>query len=218
MKNKLIAISLSLVVILAIFIGGKYLYQNNEKVKADFLASENADVFVRAHAMTIGNNDAKVHLTEFLDPECESCRALYPMVKDLLKKYDGKVRLIIRYAPFHTNSKMVVQILESARLQGKYQETLEMLFHYQPSWGSHHDPRPDLIWEYLGLIDGLDIDKIRADMNSPAIEDLINQDILDGEKLEVRRTPTFFVNGKSLENFGIEPLEELIKNEIQLLY
>jgi protein-disulfide isomerase len=218
MKNKLLIIASSFLALLIIFFLGRYFFQTQEKKRADFLASENAQVFIRDYAMTMGSSEAKVHLTEFLDPECESCRALHPFVKGLLKKYEGKLRLIIRYAPFHGNSKMVVQILEAARMQGKYEETLELLFHYQPAWGSHHDPRPDLIWNYLGLIEGLDIEKLRTDMNAPSIQKIIEQDILDGEKLEVRKTPTFFVNGKPLENFGLEPLEKLIEDEIKLFY
>jgi protein-disulfide isomerase len=208
----------SLMSFIIIFFIGKHFYQVQEKKRADFLASENSQVFVRDYAMTMGSPEAKVHLTEFLDPECESCRALHPYVKEFLKKYEGKLRVIIRYAPFHGNSKMVVQILEAARMQGKYEETLELLFHYQPAWGSHHDPRPDLIWNYLGLIEGLDIEKLRTDMSSASIQKIIEQDILDGEKLEVRKTPTFFVNGKPLENFGLKPLEKLIEDEIKLFY
>jgi protein-disulfide isomerase len=218
MKNKLLIISSTLIFLLIVFFVGRHFFILQEKAKADFLATENAAVFVRDYAMIIGNMDAKVNLTEFMDPECESCRALYPEVKDLIKKFEGKVRLVIRYAPFHGNSKTVVKILEATRLQNKYVESLEVLFSKQPEWGDHHQPRPELIWNFLSTVEGLDVEKVRMDMNSAQIEKIINQDIIDGEKLQVRQTPTFFVNGKPLQKFSIEGLEALIKNEINLQY
>ena len=59
---------------------------------------------VKDHSPSMGPEDAPVQIVEFLDPECESCRALAPMVKALMREYEGKVRLIIRYMPFHGNS------------------------------------------------------------------------------------------------------------------
>ena len=94
---------------------------------------------------------------EFLDPECESCRELYPYVKQIMAKHKDRVRLVIRYAPFHPNSEFAIRILESLRLQGKYWEGLELLFEHQPEWGSHHNPKPELIWGLLPEL-GVDVD------------------------------------------------------------
>src|SRR5690606_2620613 len=118
------------------------------------------------------------YLVEFLDPECESCRAFHPLVKMLMSEFEGKIQLVIRYAPFHGNSRLVIRILEAARLQGKYWETLEVLFQYQPQWGSHHHPRPDLIWKYLPEA-GVDVNRIREDMHNPEIEAMIEKEIKD---------------------------------------
>ena len=152
-------------------------------------------------------------MVEFLDPECESCREFYPYVKMLLKENEGKIQLIVRYAPFHGNSRFVIRILEASRKQGKYWEVLENLFQYQPLWGSHHEPKPDLVWKYLPET-GVDIEKIKKDMMDPAIDEMIAREVSDAENLGVRGTPTFFVNGKMLQIFGYEPLRELIQKEL----
>ena len=65
----------------------------------------------------MGPDDAKVVLVEFLDPECEACRAFHPFVKQLMADYSGKIKLVVRYAPFHGSSKYVVRVLEAARLR-----------------------------------------------------------------------------------------------------
>jgi len=217
MKNKIILFSTSAIVLLILFLGGTKFYKIYEEKKYGFLAKENASLFVRDHSPTMGNLNAKVYIIEFLDPECESCRALYPHVKNTLKDFQDKVALVVRYAPFHRNSKIAVKALEAARKQGKYWEVLELLFKYQPHWGDHHNPQPDLIFEYLPQI-GIDMEKLRADMKDPQIEQILAQDIADLKHLEVRKTPTFFVNGKPLKKFGMRYLREAIEEEVKVMY
>lgn len=213
MKNKGLIIGGTIVVLAALFFVGSYLYKKSERERLEGLAKERNALFVRAHSPTLGPETAKVTLVEFLDPECETCRVFYPYVKTLLREHQGNLRLVVRYAPFHPNSKMAVEMLEAARKQGKYWETLELFFRYQPNWGGHHDPKPELLWTYLEEV-GLDVEKIRQDMSAPEIQEMIEQDISDGEQLGVRKTPGFFVNGKSLEQFGYEELRQLIQSEM----
>ncbi len=190
------------------------IYKDFKAREADMIAKENTNLFVREYSPTLGKADAKVTLVEFLDPECETCRVFHGLVKEILEEYPDDIRLVIRYAPFHKNSKGIVRILEAARLQGKYWQTLDLLFYYQPMWGNHHYPRPELVWEYLPQIDGLDIEKLKKDMHSKKITKIIEQDIADGEKLQVRKTPTFFVNERPLPSFGHKQLINLIEEEL----
>lgn len=214
MKNKKIVVALSIVVAGLIFWLGANFYTKKEAARLGFMAEQDFSVFVRPHSPRLGNENAKVYLIEFLDPECESCRAFYPFVKSLLSEFDGKVQLVVRYATYHRNSAFAVKILEASRKQGKYWETLNLLFENQPSWGDHHNPRPELIWEYLPSI-GLDLEKIRADLEDPSTLKIIEQDQADGIQLGVRGTPTFFVNGKPLEQFGEESLRAALQSAIE---
>lgn len=203
-----------LIVLLAIFAGGAYFYQVQKAKKMQFLANKNFSLFVRSHSPRMGDSDAKVFMVEFLDPECEACRMIYPYVKELMKIYKGKVQLVVRYAPFHGNSEFAVRILEAARKQGKYWETMEIMFKHQPEWGNHHHPNPELIWDLLPQV-GVDAEQVKKDMNDPAIDNILKQDVEDLQALEVRRTPSFFVNGKPLEKFGPEYLRALIDSAIE---
>ena len=217
MKNKKILFAGSAIILLGLFVFGAKFYKNYENKRIGFLAEENASLFIRDHSPQYGDDDAKVYLIEFLDPECESCRAFYPQVKALLKEFDGKVKLIVRYAAFHRNSKFAIRALEASRKQGKYWEALELLFKRQPSWGDHHNPQPELIFTILPGI-GVDIDKLKADMKDPKLDEIIIQDASDLRQLKVRGTPTFFVNGKPLDRFGIEALREAIQREVTKAY
>lgn len=214
MKDKLVYIVIAVVVMIGSFFLGNYIFKQQQSANLALIQQENAELFVRDYSPKMGSSKPKVLLIEFLDPECESCRAFYPFVKDIMKNNMDTVQLVVRYVPFHKNSRFIIKILEATRLQGKYWEALEVLFQFQPQWGNHHNPQPELVWNFLPQIEGLDIQKVKEDMNNPKFEEIINQDYADAQKLAVRGTPTFFVNGKPLKEFGYEPLLKLIKEEL----
>ncbi len=214
MKNKFVLIAVAVLLLGGAFYAGVKMFKSGEAEKLTTMASDDLKRFVPDYAPTLGPSNPEVYLVEFFDPECESCRDFYPFVKMIMEENPGKIQLVMRYAPFHPNSKFAIKILEASRKQGKYWEALEVLFRYQPEWGSHHHPQPELIWKYLPQA-GVDIERIKQDMNDPAIDKMIEQEIKDGEALGVRGTPHFFVNGKPLETFGLEPLRDLVRKNLK---
>ena len=184
---------LSAIIIILVFALGVYIYRDQQAKKIGFIAQKNVSTFIREHSQTLGSDDAKVYLVKFSDPACETCSAFHPFVKKLMADNPGKIKLVLRYAPFHDGSDDIVKIIEAAKKQGKYWETVDMMYNTQSHWASHHNPRPDLIWRFLPMV-GLDVEKIRSDMNDPEIEKRIKPDLTDAETLGVRKTPVFFVN------------------------
>ena len=91
------------------------------------------------------------------------------------------------------------------------------MFQSQSYWENHHNPRPELVWQFLPMA-GLDSKKITKDMQDPEIVRRIEQDLADARMLNVRKTPEFFVNGKPLPSFGYEQLKTLIEAEIKANY
>ena len=104
-------------------------------------------------------------------------------------------------------------MLEAAKFQNKYFETLEVLYKYQDKWTINHKVNIASIWGFLGEA-GLDIEKLRDDMKKPEVDANIKQDIEDTKTLNVMKTPEFFVNGKPLKRFGYKELQELIESEL----
>lgn len=176
-------------------------------------ASNNNDILIRDYSPSIGNKNAKVTIVEFFDPACETCKSFHPFVKRLMQRNPGKVRLVLRYAPLHKGSDYVATFLEATRLQNKFWESLEAIYEAQPLWASHHNPQPEKLWELLGHV-GLDLNRVRSDMQSSTIAQRVRQDIEDGRKLQVTKTPGFFVNGKPLVRFGSRELQQLVESEI----
>lgn len=215
MKYALVGIT-ALVLVLGFLIGSNY-YQDKVAQKYDFSSKDDFELFVREHSQTLGSENAKVYITEFMDPACETCAAFAPFIKQIIDANPGKIKLVLRYAPLHEGAENFVKILEAARLQGKYWETLDAMFKTQGIWASHHNYQPERLWEILPKV-GLDIDRIRKDMHDPAIARIVEQDMADVRTLNVQKTPGYFVNGKPLQTFGYQQLQQLIQAELDAQY
>lgn len=176
-------------------------------------ASQANNRLVRFHSPVFGPSNAPVTIVEFFDPACETCRAFYPIVKDILKQYPNDVRLVIRYAPFHAGSDKVVKLLEASKRQNKYLPVLEMVLAAQPQWADHAQPNIELAYQAAKEA-GLDIAKAHSDAQGAEIAAVLQQDIEDLTALEVTKTPTFFVNGRGLPSFGDQQLRDLVAEEV----
>ena len=165
----------------------------------------------------LGDLGAKVHIVEFLDPACETCRSFYPYVKQIMAANPDKIRLSIRHVPFHNGSDYVVKVLEATKKQGKYWQALEAVLASQASWAVNHTAQPDQLWKALAGL-GLNLEQLKIDMNAPEIAQRLEQDLKDAKSLNVTKTPEFFVNGRPLPSFGLEQLQNLVKQELASAY
>lgn len=207
--NQKTLFGVALTLLLLVFTGGAFFYSAQQEKQANELAEANRAALIRMHSPTLGKADAPVVIVEFLDPACETCRAFYPRVKEMLAANPDQIRLVLRYAPFHNGSDKVVAVLEAARKQGKFWPALEALLASQAEWSPHHTPQVALVWKHLeGL--GLDMEQMGFDLTSPEIAQVIEQDLADAKTLNVTKTPEFFVNGKPLPSFGWEQLQRLV--------
>ena len=216
MKRTLFAVA-GLVLVLG-FILAATMYRERRAAELDALAVEQESLFVRSYSPTLGGEDARVVLVKFTDPACETCAAFSPLVKRLMERHPGKIRFVIRYAPFHHGADEVARILEAARKQDRYWETLDLLYRSQRSWTQHHQVVLDQVWVVLAIDGGLDLDRLREDLADPRIGEILAQDLADAQALGVRKTPGFFVDGQELEPFGAEPLFALVEKAVRERY
>lgn len=212
MKQKNLFIASAILFVVA-FVVGMFLYNGQKQQEASQMAEANRTALMRMHSPTLGKADAPVVIVEFLDPACETCSAFYPRVKQLMAANPDRIRLVLRYAPFHNGSDKVVAVLEAARKQGKLWPALEALLATQADWAPHHTPQVALVWRHLeGL--GLNMEQMAFDMTAPEIGKVIAQDLEDAKTLNVTMTPEFFVNGRPLPSFGFEQLTTLVNEAL----
>jgi protein-disulfide isomerase len=218
MKKQTLLIGTVVVLVVGFVLASNW-YRGAEAERLETIADKSTEVLAPDHAMSLGPEDARVTLVEFFDPACETCAVFHRSVKELMARYPERVRLVMRYAPFHHGSEDVAKMLEAARLQGKYWEALEVMFATQRRWASHHNPQPELLWQLLpaaGL--ELDMERMRQDFGGFEIASIVQKDIEDAVTLGVRKTPSFLVNGRPLPSFGLPQLHQLVAEEVAAKY
>lgn len=154
-------------------------------------------------------------MIEFFDPECESCAAVSPYIKKEMKFYEGKVRWVFRYMPYHRNSKAAIAALEAARKQNLFLEAMELLFAKQKEWGEKQEPMNEKINSIVLSLDGINKTQYLKDLANQNIEVLIGQDETEGKQAGVKGTPSFFVNGVMMERLDLDSLISRINAELE---
>ncbi|GAB2664339.1 hypothetical protein GCM10027271_24110 [Saccharopolyspora gloriosae] len=155
--------------------------------------------------------DGKVTVSEFLDFQCPSCWQYYSGVTQTIEKeFAGRITFVNRNFPIakaHPLAETAAQAAEAGAAQGKYKEMYHALYDNYRAWAVSDDgqsvsddtARADKLFTQYAQQNGLDVDKFRADMKSPAVAERIKKDQADGEKAGVEGTPTFFINGQKWE-------------------
>jgi protein-disulfide isomerase len=193
------------------------IFDRSQSEDKSVLVSANVNALNRTGAPTKGPKDAKVTIVEFFDPACATCRQFHPLLEQMLIEYSGKVRVVMRYAPLHTGSDQVVKMLEAAHLQGEFWPALMFLFANQDRWVANHVSDP---MRAKALLDSMNLnpEQFDSDWKGAIVARAVNQDVQDGQTLNVSATPEFFVNGRSLPSFGYEQLRQLVKEAVAEAY
>ena len=205
----LLLIGLPVVLLFAVLVA-----RNTGGDEAPAVPAEQQSRLIREDSPTQGPADAPVTLVEFLDPECESCRAAAPIVKQILQEYNGRVRLVVRYFPLHNNSVLAATATEAAGEQGKYWEMHDLLFTNQSQWGEKNTPQTALFIDYARTL-GLNVEQFTAVLQSTKYAAKIERDGQDARALGAQGTPTFFVNGQQVQGISYASLKEAIDRALR---
>ena len=154
--------------------------------------------------------DPSATFVEFLDFECEACRAAYPAIEELRQTYGDRMTFVVRYMPLHNNSEAASRAAEAAADQGKFEEMYDRLFETQPEWGEQQSSQEEVFFGFAEEL-GLDMERFREVYDDPATIERVRRDKADGEALGVTGTPTFFLDGEKLEIDSYGALIEAIE-------
>jgi protein-disulfide isomerase len=156
-----------------------------------------------------GNPTALVTLVEFTDFQCPSCAASQPVLERLVAEYGDRLRLVVRDFPLdqHQFAAKAAEAAEAARAQGKYWEYTGILFTNQNALSV------DKLKEYATRV-GLDRQKFDAALDSGQMAERVQRDLMDGVRLGVNSTPSFFVNGRAANDRSYEGLKAAIEKAL----
>jgi len=169
----------------------------------------------------VPSNGAAVVIVKFNDYQCPPCgqtfREYKPILAKLQQKYPGKITFMTRDFPLdpecnslggpHPSGCEAAVAVRLAREKGKAEAMEEWLFANQPSM------TPEFVKQGAASVGGVtDFDARYA----KTIE-LVKGDIAQGMTLQVRGTPSFFMNGIRLPNLRGEFFEAAVEWELHRL-
>lgn len=201
MKNLKIIIGI-VVAIVFVFLLVKGGYKNTEDKAETANTSQSSALEIKANDWVSGTSTAKVTLVEYLDFECEACGAFYPIVTQLKEEYKDDVRLVVRYFPLpgHKNSRTAAHAVEAAGKQGKFWEMYNILFTKQSEWGEQRVASQDQFEKYAVEAGVANIDQWKKDAVSDEVKKRVEDSYKEAVSLNLQGTPSFFLNGKRIEN------------------
>jgi len=126
----------------------------------------------------------------------------------VLEKYPNDVKLVVKHFPLdiHQYAKKAAIAALAAGKQGKFWEVHEKLF------ASQNDLSDTKVETIAGEL-SLNMEQFNKDLKDPVIASLIDRDMNNGLKVNVKGTPTIFVNGKMLNQRSL--LQQTIEAELK---
>lgn len=160
--------------------------------------------------------ESDVYFVEFLDFECEGCRAAYPAVEQLRAEYGDRVNFVLRYFPLpgHFNAQRAARAVEAAAQQGQLEAMYKKMYDTQGEWGEQQVPADDVFRGFAEEL-GLDMGAFDQAYNDPATLERIQLDIADGTALGVQGTPTFFLNDEQIQPESYDDLTAALDQALQ---
>jgi len=172
----------------------------------------------------IGDSDAKVLIIEYASLSCPHCAVFYREAYERIKEdyiSKGKVKFIYRDFPLNQQALTAGTIAECIAKDSKenatekYHETIKILFKTQDSWA--FDPKYDEKLEAIMKLDGMGQERFKSCINDKQLQDKILAKRMDASNsLQIRSTPTFFVNGEISEGYiDYLTLQKLIEKNLK---
>lgn len=159
------------------------------------LLSSRRDVLERdPNAPVLGNVDGDVTIVEFFDYNCPYCKRVKPEIQALMAA-DPDIRLVYREWPIlGEGSVFAARAALAARNQGKYEE-----FHWAMMGLQGRAEEASILNAAVEI--GLDVDKLRADMDAPEINEHIQTSMELAAALGFNGTPSFVIGEALVPGF-----------------
>lgn len=161
-----------------------------------------------------GNPDAFVTLVAFEEFNCPHCKKVQPTLDALLNANDGDLRLFYKHFPLPQFPEAFpsARAARAAFRQDAFWPYHDLLF-------EHQDALSDA--QYISFAEtlSLNLDAFETDRADNEVHQEVLADQALGQRLDVRGTPTFFINGKRVTSGAtIETLQQIVDDELAQMH
>ena len=140
---------------------------------------------------SIGNEENKLIIVEFIDYNCGYCKKTLPIISKLMKNFKNIQIIFVDYPILSETSEIAARASLAAHEQKAYFNYHSVLLNNSQSINENY------IYK-IALDLGLDVQKFKKDMESPKIKNIIINNIKLARSLKIRGTPTFIVKDQIL--------------------
>lgn len=179
----------------------------------DAIAANKAALFANNTMPSAGNLNGSKLVVEFFDYQCPHCKSMGKVMTNLIM-HNPEVKVIYMELPiFGGASELAAKAALAAQMQGKYQALHDALL------GADNPLNEDKIYA-LAKAQGLDIAKLKKDMQSPAVQTKLDAVRDLAEKLNLQGTPAFVLTNSNQTQFKFLPgeaPEQALQNAVNQL-
>ena len=189
-----------------------------KKIEKEFDSLQGKEDYAKVYDIDIGDSvvsgpkDAPITIVEFVDFQCPYCARFHPLVLEALKAYSGKVRAVIKNypLPFHKEALPAAKAAFAAGEQGKYWEMANAIL-------SDNSNLNDKLYRGLAKKIGLNTQKFSSDLKEKdgLWQEYVQKDIALGNRIDVRGTPTIYINGRKTQARNIAGFKEEIESVLR---
>lgn len=178
--------------------------RENAEKEAQKLMQENAEALNNnANDGVLGNPEGKIVLVEFFDYSCGYCHKVYPVLKNIIAN-NADLKVVAKPLAFLSPmSNYAAKASLAAKEQGKFAEVYSAIFEIK---GQMTEAKID----EAAVLAGADLEKLKADMNSDKVKNVMNETSELASKLRISGVPTLILNGKVVRALDEDTLQKAI--------
>jgi len=168
---------------------------------------KNQDKINLANVPTTGAADAKVTIVEYSDFQCPYCSSAHVTVKDLLKQYEGKVKVAYKHLPLAMHNWAKDAAEASVCVHKQNPETFWKLSDYFFTNQKVITKETfDAKLQEFSTQNGINSEELKKCMADPATKQKVDADTAEAGSLGLSSTPSFIVNGRTV--IGAVPVDQ----------
>ena len=160
----------------------------------------------------LGSTSAPATLVEYGDFECPSCVQACAALQTMLPHSGSRLCFVFRHFPLrevHPHAELAAEAAEAAGAQGKFWEMHGLLYTLSPHLKEKH------LLDYAGQLE-LDLPRFHNALNDHVYLQRVQEHVQGGQRLGIRSTPAFYVNGMLIDvSIGLQPLEQAIDKALR---
>ena len=176
-----------------------------DAVRSDSLKALSSEIFRSPDDLIGGNPKGKVTLVEFFDYNCGYCKRAFPDVMKMVDA-DKDLKLVMKEFPIlGAGSVYAARAALASRKQGKYWE-------YHVALMAHDGKIDESVADQIATASGLDVKKLKADMETDEVNQVIVRNMQLADSLKIQGTPAFIIDETVIPGaVGYEALAAAVK-------